>query len=236
MSGKEQIGSDADINVSGWAADKAYGTPVKAVVAYIDGAVAGDAVLGFDRSDVAKYYGRTDYLRSGWSFGILGSTLGAGSHWITAVAVGKSGSSQLPGARIVTIMPHADQSGGRQNAAPGFGYIDGAGSSDLTPSVSATEEFYVRGWAADRAAGAPVAKVTIYVDGSAAGDARLGMLRDDVARHYRKPEFAKSGWEFHEPASRIQPGAHQVTVEAKGTSGATLLPGARSVTVRPKGQ
>jgi hypothetical protein len=88
--------------VFGWAADTATGAPVQSVTIFVDGSSVGTATLGSARSDVANYYGRSDFTNSGWSFQMSTSTLSLGQHTVTATAVGSSGTAQV-GSRTVTI-------------------------------------------------------------------------------------------------------------------------------------
>ncbi len=86
----ETVSRTGILYVFGWAADTAKGAPVDRVVVYVDGIVAGAAILGDVRRDVEKYFDRSDYLRSGWSFGMPASRLSPGRHIVTAAACGGS--------------------------------------------------------------------------------------------------------------------------------------------------
>src|SRR5260370_105224 len=88
--------------VLGWAADTAAGAPVQSVTVFVDGVSVGAATLGLSRSDVAIYYGRSDFTNSGWSFQMSTSALSPGPHTVTATAAGQSGTASL-GPKSVTI-------------------------------------------------------------------------------------------------------------------------------------
>lgn len=51
---------------SGWAADKEDGAPIKMVLVYVDGKAVGKARLEIDRQDVAGFFKKDDFLKSGW--------------------------------------------------------------------------------------------------------------------------------------------------------------------------
>src|SRR5205823_11323950 len=74
---------------------------------------------------------------------------------------------------------------------PPFGWIETA------PTVMAQgAALPVEGWAADAEDGAPVTRVTLSVDGNAAGDAALGFPRPDIAIALRNLQLSSTGWKF----------------------------------------
>ncbi len=89
--------------VWGWAADTGLGAPVDRVIVYVDGVLAGVAMLGVERPDVAQQYGRADYADSGWNFGMLTSKLSLGKHTVTAMASGPGKAARLESSRTITI-------------------------------------------------------------------------------------------------------------------------------------
>ena len=44
--------------------------------------------------------------------------------------------------------------------------------------------------------GAPAKEVCIYYNGELMGEATLGLPRPDVEKHFGKPEYLNSGWEY----------------------------------------
>ncbi len=91
--GTQSMAQGSTMQVSGWAADKEDGSPVKSVQILIDGAAVGNATLGGSRPDVASAFGDSRYSSSGWSFSYNTSSLSAGSHTVTAVATDSAGAS-----------------------------------------------------------------------------------------------------------------------------------------------
>jgi hypothetical protein len=112
-----------------------------------------------------------------------------------------------------------------------IGYVDGARESNRAETVSTAGILYVFGWAADTAKGAPVDRVMVYVDGVSAGAAMLGATRRDVAEHYGRSDYSKSGWNFSMSASGLSPGEHTVAATAYGPSGTAQLISNRTVTI-----
>jgi hypothetical protein len=108
----ETVSTAGILVVFGWAADTAKGAPVDRVMMYVDGISAGAATLGQVRLDVEKYFSRSDYSNSGWSFQMSASKLSPGKHTVTATASGPSGTAQLAPNRTITIT--ADTDGGRR--------------------------------------------------------------------------------------------------------------------------
>jgi hypothetical protein len=110
--GAETVPTAGTLSIWGWAADTAKGAPVDRVMVYVDGISTGAATLGAPRRDVEKYFSRSDYSNSGWSFQMSASKLSPGKHTVTATASGPSGTAQLAPSRTITIT--ADIDGGRR--------------------------------------------------------------------------------------------------------------------------
>jgi len=106
--GAETVPTAGLLYIWGWAADTAKGAPVDRVMVYVDGVGAGAATLGQMRRDVEKYFSRSDYSNSGWSFQMSGSRLSLGKHIVTATASGPSGTVQLAPNRIITVTADPD--------------------------------------------------------------------------------------------------------------------------------
>src|SRR5438477_431889 len=91
---------------------------------------------------------------------------------VTAVAYDSQGTSTtLPGyqgAGPITVTANTAS----------FGYVDQVfGDSSGTSTVAQNSVVDVDGWAGDQEDGSPVARVTIYIDGAAVGNARLEIGR-----------------------------------------------------------
>ena len=108
----ETVSTAGILYVFGWAADTAKGAPVDRVMVYVDGISTGAATLGAPRRDVEKYFSRSDYSNSGWSFQMSASKLSPGKHTVTATASGPSGTAQLAPDKTITIT--ADTDGARR--------------------------------------------------------------------------------------------------------------------------
>ncbi|HWE00689.1 MAG TPA: hypothetical protein VG345_16675 [Bryobacteraceae bacterium] len=90
-----QPGYPNTINVTGWAADPVYGSPVSQVLITADGSVIGSATLGQARPDLAA--SRADWGNAGFSFQGDISGLPNGNHTIGATAVNRDGTQrELP--------------------------------------------------------------------------------------------------------------------------------------------
>lgn len=61
------VGADSGVRLEGWALGEDLGR-VQSVRVYLDGDDAGEAALGLDRSDVAKYFGPPAVADCGWRF------------------------------------------------------------------------------------------------------------------------------------------------------------------------
>ncbi|MGA8030355.1 MAG: CHAP domain-containing protein [Bryobacteraceae bacterium] len=110
----------ATLYISGWAADTVTGAPVQTVTLYVDGASEGTAILGGSRPDVAQVFGRSDFTNSGWTFQMSTASLSYGSHLVTAIAAGPSGTASLSASKTVTIQTDRYE-----------GYLDHADCSNI---------------------------------------------------------------------------------------------------------
>jgi hypothetical protein len=218
--GNATVPQGGSLNVSGWAADTATGSPVQSVTIFVDGNSKGTATLNGARPDVASSYGRSDFNNSGWSFQMPASTLSLGQHTVTATAVGLSGTAPLAGSKTINVVSGQE-----------IGTVDLGGSPSGSSTVSHGGSLFVAGWAADTATGAPVQSVTIFVDSSSVGAATLNLARSDVANAYGRNDFTNSGWSFQMAASTLSLGQHTVTATAAGLSGTAPLPGSKIINV-----
>ncbi|HEY1808441.1 MAG TPA: hypothetical protein VGG42_07745 [Acidobacteriaceae bacterium] len=191
--------------VSGWAADVQEGAPVHQVTILIDGAAVGNATLGGSRPDVATAYNNSAFTNSGWTFTYGASVLSGGTHTVTAIAYDTQGlSTQLPGAKTITV----------QALGPLGSEESVRGATSHSATVPQSDSLVVTGWAADWHQGSPVSQVSILIDGTAVGNATLGVSRTDVAAVYNNSAFTNSGWTFTYAASGLSGGTHTVTAVA----------------------
>lgn len=108
------------------------------------------------------------------------------------------------------------------------GWIEGVVGEPVAGS-----KLVVGGWAADRVAGAPVAKVEVLLDGKPVATANLGVARADVAKTIGRDGYAKSGWNAVLDLTGVSPGKHELTAVAYGKDGARQpLSGTASIDVR----
>ena len=120
-----------------------------------------------------------------------------------------------------------------RSGGPPAGFVDLAGDLQGGTTVAKGGTLYVRGWAADTASGAPLQSVTVYVDGSSAGNATLGISRPDVAKAFDRSDYTNSGWNFQMSTATLSVGAHSVTATATGTSGTGPLTRTKTVNITP---
>ena len=77
----------------------------------------------------------------------------------------------------------------------------------------------LRGWAFEPAAGQPVSKMEVFLDGKTRGDVLIRRHRHDIAARKGKPEYLWSGWAAFLSLRDAAPGPHRVDVLAYGPSG-----------------
>lgn len=195
------VAQSDDLKVSGWAAYP-NGAEANPVSILFDGKTEGNATLGLPSSGVAAHLNNANYANSGWLFTMPAGSLSLGSHEVTAEAVG------LPlGQKTITVSSTPVY-------GPPFGSLDEAVDAATGSNVvSQSDTLQVEGWAADVHDGAPVHQVSILIDGTAVGNATLGITRPDVAAK-KGSVYLNSGWTFTMAASSLPTGAHTVTAVA----------------------
>lgn len=80
--------------------------------------------------------------------------------------------------------------------------------------------------------GAPLHQVSILIDGTAVGNATLGIARLDVANK-KGSAYTNSGWRFTMSASSLSAGTHTVTAVATDSLGLSTQFEIRAITVTP---
>ncbi len=94
-----------------------------------------------------------------------------------------------------------------------FGNLEQAKDATTgSTTISPADNLWVSGWMADPTDGAPLSKITVYVDGVSVGAATLGQPRPDVATNNNNPAYLNSGFYFVYPASQLTGGPHAVTI------------------------
>ena len=198
--------------VSGWAGDPQDGSPLSNVQVYIDGNAAGSVTTGVARPDVSAY------TNSGYTFYYNSSSIAAGSHSVTVVAVNSKGLSTTFGPITITVLAPAPP--------PPVGNLDQAiGTTSFTSTISETESLFVNGWAASSQTTGSIAQVQVLLDGTAFGNATLGQSRPDVTA------YPNSGWSIYSSAASIPVGPHTVSAVATDSTGLKTTLGSTTITV-----
>ena len=87
------------------------------------------------------------------------------------------------------------------------------------------------GWALSEAG---IQSVAVYMDRNLAAFAMLGVDRPDVQKVFPAiPGSATAGWRLTFDATGIQPGRHEILVQARSREGATRDLGVATVTIAP---
>ena len=207
--------------VRGWAADLQDGSPVNHVAILIDGSPIGNATLGVARPDVASAYGNSAYTNSGYQMTYNIGLLSPGSHTVSAVAYDSEGASTSLGSLQINVVN-----------TPPFGFLDVAlDPTNNSSTITQKTNMVVRGWAADRQDGAPVAQVAVLIDGVSIGNAPLGLSRPDVASAFGNSAYTNSGYQMTYNIGMLAVGSHTVSTVAKDSEGATTTLGSLQINV-----
>jgi hypothetical protein len=152
----------------------------------------------------------TAALNSFENASITVSNLAVGSHSITASYSGDTNESGGVSSILAQTVLKSSTVG-----APPFGFIEKAADARTgTTTVARANNLLVSGWAADLHDGSPVSKVQIFIDGTLAGNATLGIMRPDLVFIQRSAIYLHAGWTFLYPASKLSPGTHTITALA----------------------
>ncbi len=103
VTGSTTVNPSHSLEVNGWVADATDGAPLKNVTVYIDGISKGTPTLGIPRPDVAAGQHNNAYLDSGYQMLYPVSSLAAGSHLVTVIAVDSGGRSTVFGPLYFTV-------------------------------------------------------------------------------------------------------------------------------------
>jgi hypothetical protein len=217
---------------TGWAVDPIQGAPVTNVQVAVDGVAVGNATLGIARPDVVAYLGgNAAYLNSGWTFTHAAAGLSLGTHTVSATATNSFGLSAGAGYKIITVAATPPPT-------PPMGSVDRTVDSvTLLTTVLRSHNILASGWAVDAQMGAPISRVTFFIDGTApanaVGNATLGIARPDVVAYLGNPAYLNSGFTFTMPASGPTVGTHYVYAYAYNTTtGLSTNLGYRIITVQ----
>jgi hypothetical protein len=201
------VAQSDSLMVAGWAMQD-NGTPAKKVVIQIDGNTVGNATLGMTRADVHGAFKNSAYRSSGWGLSYPASALSLGTHTVTAMAYDSLDQAVMYGPLTFTVAT--------TSVGPPSGWVDFAGDARTGwTTVSRGGAVLVKGWATDPQDAAPVSKVTILIDGTAVGNATLGLYRPDISTAFNNTAFLRSGWTFtYDPVLSLLPGMHTVSAVA----------------------
>jgi N-acetylmuramoyl-L-alanine amidase len=188
--------------VSGWFLDS---SGVANIDILVDGAVAGQAVLGDARPDVQKIFPAFNNGNAGFHFSLDTAKYSTGQHTIAIRETGSNGKiTTLPPATVNII-------------ANVKGYME----TPVTGSnLSGTKT--VSGWFLDDSG---VAKIDVLVDGAVAGQAALGDARLDVQKALPDFNNGNAGFHFSLDTTKYSNGQHTVAIRETSTNGrVTTLP------------
>lgn len=183
------------INIKGWYLS---GKGVSKVEVYVDGKIAGKAVYGISRPDVAKAYPDYKNRNAGYQYTLDTRKLSTGRHTLQIRAT-ENGGAQSAVTRTVTV-----------RNAPALGTID---SPQQNSTVQGTVP--VKGWFVN---GSGVSKVEVFVDGKIVGRAQYGLARPDVYKKYPAYGNHNSGYQY-DLKTALSAGRHTLLVRETGVNG-----------------
>ncbi len=194
----------------GWAVDiNAY---ISSVNVFVDGVLYGSAVYAGSRPDACAFYPSSPDCQNGnaaWNYLLDTTSLADGTHTFQITANGTDGRHFTLSAPFTTANAnpanptklYIDQPGGQSNAFQGVAVFSG--------------------WAVNL--NAPIASVSVAIDGSSIGTASYGISRVDVCAIYvGAPGCPNVGWSILVDTSKLSNGLHTATVTAIATNGARV--------------
>ncbi|MGC2637967.1 MAG: choice-of-anchor D domain-containing protein, partial [Acidobacteriaceae bacterium] len=220
------VGQSDSLDVKGWVADPADGSPLSNVKVYIDGVLAGTPTLGLASPDVVAAYNNAAYAHARFEFLDSASSLALGPHKLTVVAVDSGGRSTTLNPRSFTVAATAGA------GPPVGGLAQVIDSTTLSTTVSPSDSVLVTGWVADPTDGSPLSNVKVYVDGVLTGTPTLGLVSRSLATQYNNPAWSHARYQFLDPASGLAAGTHWATVVAIDSGGRSTTFGPSIFTVQ----
>lgn len=187
-------------DITGWALNV---KGIKEVNVYINNVFMGKAITGITRGDVDLVFpGYVDGIKSGFSYKVLPTNLKAGKNVIKLDIVGNNGVRQTYTRNIVYDLSRPM----RNNL-----------EAPLNNSVVTTDVSEVFGWALNPSG---IKEVKVYLDGSYAGNAQTGIIREDVNRVFPGYKMGReSGFSYKLSLTMLQGGNHIITVDMIGNDG-----------------
>lgn len=114
---------------------------------------------------------------------------------------------------------------GKQARLP-LGFLDSP-----RPGEAIRNGYMLSGWAFNETG---IQEVSVYLDRRHWGTARLGIDRQDLRSAYPQyPNVEKSGFQYEMPLTGVNPGPHDLIVQAKTTDGTTRDLGSLQVQIVP---
>lgn len=191
---------------SGWAADET--SSITSLNVAVDGESLGEAQYGSVRNDVCSEYAVMGCPNVGWTFALDTDTLSSGSHVLKLTTTTASGQH----AALSTSFTVANWTGAATD--PMKISIARPGPNDGTFQGTVT----FGGWALDLIA--PIAQVSITVDGIAMGSTSYGGPRPDVCASYvNAPGCPNVAWGATVDTTFLSDGTHTLAVTATSSGG-----------------
>ena len=226
--GSSAIAAADSLFVGGWVADPTDGSPLINVQVLVDGVSVGVPTLGIARPDVASYFNNPAYANSGFTFYLPASSMAAGSHIVTVVAVNAHGVGTTLGPITINVAAGSPM-------VPPIGNLETAVDSvtGFSTISQSSGTLYVSGWAADYQDNGPAQTVQILIDGTPAGLATLGQARPDVAAYFNNPAWANTGYQLLLSGQGLTVGTHTITAIATDSLELSTSFGPLTVTIAP---
>jgi hypothetical protein len=226
----------AALYVRGWALDPTDSKPAAAVIITVDGKHTHEARSSLTRHDVAEAHANDAFLLAGFEALIPTGGLADGEHQVDISVADPDARTYASFAQPVSFAIHSS----REALPSGLAYVDTgceanvdeirdeASDVQLNPSagslpVARGTTLYLRGWALDRRAEAPLGDLYAVVDGDRVYRAVYGAERRDVAEIRKNTALTNVGFEIRIPCAEISRGSHRLELVGLATGEEALL-------------
>ena len=218
------------VTIQGWGLDlgASSGPGLDAIDVYLDapyptGTFLGHAIYGIARSDVATFFGSSQFTNSGWQLSWASQEVSHGDHSLFIY-----GHSTVTGSWV--LRSRAFKVGAAPAPLLGIDWPPAGATLEGTSTV--------QGWALDlnTSEGTGVDQVHIYRDGpyplgTFLGIASYGLERADVASFFGSSQLTDSGWSFDWDSRGTASGAHSLYVYAHSSVNGTWTLAVRPFTL-----
>lgn len=222
------VTAGTSVTLSGWAFNTATDSAFPAIGARMSGSpTVFSALVALSRPDIAEALHNPAAQKSGFRLTIDTSRLALGRHAVAVRALLPNRQAAVALGPAVTIeITNSSVTEQRTDAIDSLNGVVVDAARSATSPVAILRSYGrlgISGWGFVTHGQRLADSITLLVDGNAAGAARYGVSRPDVARQYRDVRLTRSGFQGSVQTDSLTPGPHEIRLRL-GLSDGTTIP------------